>query len=709
MGAAARRGCGVSLLHVLLLTLATAFGSESPLLPASSSRWSSGCTVTTVAGSGESRVADGVGYASSFAWPAGVAADAAGALYVSDAFSLRKISPGGAVSTVAGGAAGAWADGLGAAAAFNAPHAAVSPADPVALLYVADALNNRVRAVSAAGWTSTLAGSGSGAHADGTGAAAAFNSPLGVAADAAGTLYVADTLNQRVRAVAVASGLVSTLAGSGAAGGEDGEAAAATFDGPAALALGARGDVLYVADAGNHRLRTVAVPGGRVGTLAGGGASGWADGAGTAASFSQPVGVATDAAGYVYVADAGAHRIARISPGGMVTTLAGAGGSAGFADGAGSSARLRHPRAVAVSGDGSRVYVADTGNFRIRLLSCPATAPPGLPAAASARSLLQSSPQPPPPPPSPPSPPFPRPPPPDAYVAGLSGLHNLAYGAANVQVSSSSVADVRAALGYSTNLPLSSSYAQQCAPGYGGGFVSGGGNDTQPYYQVDLGAPAVVTDVQLWTTVGYEEWLPPLTVFVTNTSDSVQFNEPCFVFTTPDAAAASYQHACVGLGRYVTFALLSPNTAHPTSALLRFCALFVFGAYAPTPPPPLPPPLPPQAPPAPKLPFIPRQWWVIAIVLCLCQALFAIVLGLLVQCWVLRRRGAQAHVARTALSVRDEALRIRVKAQEDYERSSAHYERQASLWPSAPRTAQNATYYDDSIISGLSGIRTSLT
>jgi DNA-binding beta-propeller fold protein YncE len=571
-----------------------------------------------------------------------------------------------------------------------------------------------VRAVSLAGAVHHVAGSGAAAFADGFGSAASFNSPWGIAADALGTVYVSDAGNHRVRAV-LASGAVRTLAGSGQRGWTDGSADGSAFDGPAGLALG--GDELYVADAGNRRVRAITLPGGgrmqhaadgeavrtrdsplersaRTRTLAGSGAAGWADGAGSAASFVAPVGMATDAAGNIYVADTGAHRIARISPAGVVITLAGNGGVAGWADGPGSAALFNSPAAVAVSADGSRVYVADTRNAALRLLSCPASAHAVRAEARSAAAALASS----------------LPPPPDAYVSGLLGLPNLAFGA-NVFVSSISAGGAAtAAINYATDVPLFESYAQQCAVAYGAGFQSAGGGDATPHYQVDLGAPAVVTDVQLWATVGYAAWLAPISVFVTNSSSFDQTSsQPCYVFSAPDATTASLQHTCLGLGRYVTLALLANNTAAPQEAVLRFCALLVFGAFAPAPPPPLPPPAPPQAPPAPGQPFTPLQWWLVLIVLCLCLVLCAILLGAVAQCCLLRRRGAHEHAALMALLTRNEALRLRLKAQQDYDRVSAYYERQAQMWPSLPRAAQSTSPYDDGIVVEMTGIRTTLS
>ena len=204
----------------------------------------------------------------------------------------------------------------------------------------------------------TLAGSTAG-FADGTGGAAQFNGPYGVAVDYSGTAYVADGNNHRIRKI-TSAGVVTTLAGSGARGFSDGTGVAAQFNYPIGVAVDSSGTV-YVADAGNNRIRKI-TPAGVVTTLAGY-AAGSADGTGGAAQFKDPRGVAVDPSGTVYVADYGNHRIRKITPAGVVTTLAGS--TAGFADGTGSAARFNVPFGVAVDSSGT-VYVADYCNHRIR-------------------------------------------------------------------------------------------------------------------------------------------------------------------------------------------------------------------------------------------------------------------------------------------------------------------------------------------------------
>jgi hypothetical protein len=211
---------------------------------------------------------------------------------------------------------------------------------------------------------STLAGYAGQGSADGTGGDAQLSNPSGVAIDAAGNLYIADTANHTIRKV-TSAGEVSTLAGSpGQSGSVDDTGPAARFNQPQGVAVDSTGNV-YVADTGNHTIRRV-TPAGAVTTLAGlAGVSGSANGTGSTARFYQPEGVAVDSAGYVYVADTWNHTLRKVTPGGAVSTLAGAAGNFGGADGTGSLASFYEPQAVAVDSSGF-LYVADTGNQTIR-------------------------------------------------------------------------------------------------------------------------------------------------------------------------------------------------------------------------------------------------------------------------------------------------------------------------------------------------------
>ncbi|MBI3885015.1 MAG: SMP-30/gluconolactonase/LRE family protein [Opitutae bacterium] len=298
--------------------------------------------------------------------PTSIGTDSAGNLYVGDASTntVQKISPALQITTLAGtgGAAGS-ADGSGPAARFNQPNGIAVAGDGT--LFVADTANGTIRRISVAGVVTTLAGSGAArGNADGTGAAARFNFPVAIAADGAGNLFVADTMNHTVRRVTPA-GVVTTFAGSpGSAGTADGMGLTARFNQPTGLAADAAGNV-YVADTTNNTIRKIS-PLGAVTTLAGlAGVSGSADGAGSAALFNHPGGLAVDASGNIFVADTGNSTIRKITPAGLVTTLAGVATVGGLTDGVGSAVFFNQPAALAVDASGN-LFVADTSNATLR-------------------------------------------------------------------------------------------------------------------------------------------------------------------------------------------------------------------------------------------------------------------------------------------------------------------------------------------------------
>ena len=200
-----------------------------------------------------------------------------------------------------------------------------------------------------------------------TGGEARFNAPTGIAVNSAGTIYVADSWNITIRAITPA-GMVTTFAGRpGEFGGADGTGNAASFGVPQGAAVDSAGNV-YIADTFNNTIRVI-TPGGVVTTLAGlAGNTGSANGTGSAARFNSPRGVAVDSLGNVYVGDTNNHTIRMITPGGVVTTLAGLAGSSGSADGTGNVARFNQPRGIAVDGAGV-LYVADTNNHTIRKIA----------------------------------------------------------------------------------------------------------------------------------------------------------------------------------------------------------------------------------------------------------------------------------------------------------------------------------------------------
>jgi sugar lactone lactonase YvrE len=320
-----------------------------------------GPVVTTLAGSGKKGFADGAAKEASFKQPAGIALDGSGNIYLADAYNnrIRKITPAGVVTTLAGSGKEGFADGMGKDAVFNGPAGIAIDRD--GNIYTAEWKGHRVRKITPAGVVTTLAGSGKAGFADGTGAEASFNTPQGVAVDASGNVYVSESGNHRIRRI-TPSGLVSTLAGSGKPGFADGTGAEASFKSPTGIALDAVGNV-YVSDTGNHQIRKI-TPSGVVTTLAGSGKPGFQDGQGTKASFNVPFGLAVDRNGNIYVADMGNQRIRKFTPDGFVTTLAGS-GKAGAEDGYSTAASFVLPWGVAIDEFGA-VYVSDQGNHKIR-------------------------------------------------------------------------------------------------------------------------------------------------------------------------------------------------------------------------------------------------------------------------------------------------------------------------------------------------------
>ena len=212
----------------------------------------------------------------------------------------------------------------------------------------------------------TFAGLGPGSR-DGSNGVALFNSPSGVTVDGAGNVYVADSGNQTLRKI-LPAGRVATVAGlAGSSGSADGTGGGAQFNFPRKAAADSAGN-LYVVDTGNQILRKI-TPAGVVTTLAGGvGVTGTNDGPGTYARFNTPLGVAVDATGNAYVADTYNHTIRKVTAGGVVTTLAGTPGGAGTNNGTGTAAKFNYPYGLAVDTNGT-VYVADSYNHVIRKIT----------------------------------------------------------------------------------------------------------------------------------------------------------------------------------------------------------------------------------------------------------------------------------------------------------------------------------------------------
>lgn len=300
--------------------------------------------------------------AGGFSDPFGVVLDRAGNAYLADAGEhnqIRKVAPDGTVTVLAGGAEG-YADGTGSAAAFHTPSGIAI--DGQGNLLVADTGNNAIRKVTPQGVVTTLAGGGAAGDADGPAAQARFNGPMGVALDKAGNVYVADTYNDRVRRIAP-DGTVSTVAGS-VPGGLDGPAAQATFDTPTALVLDARGTI-YVADARLGAIRRIGADG-QVSTLA------LSDPEADDALLRRPLSLALTHDGFLYIGDMARGRILQLAPTGQLGGLTGIGIDIQIGDAV--SPRFARPAGIALAADGS-LYVTDAVKQVLRKVA-PRGAPP---------------------------------------------------------------------------------------------------------------------------------------------------------------------------------------------------------------------------------------------------------------------------------------------------------------------------------------------
>lgn len=325
-----------------------------------------GAIVTTFAGTSTyNDVHDGTGSGASFGWPTSVAIDNDGDLFVGDCGSaLRKITPSGLVTTFAGSnTTSGYVDGDGSAARFTCLQGVAI--DSSGAIYVSNygySNFNGIRKVTPTGTVSTLAGSVTRGNVDGTGTAAQFSDPYGLAIDSSGNVYVADAgANDTIRKI-TPSGVVTTFAGS-TTGYADGTGSAAQFSNPHGVAVDESGNV-FVADSDNRRIRKI-TPAGEVSTFAGSGTDGRVDGTGTAAQFGYPTGLTVDKDGNLYVADNSPHTIRKITPEGVVTTVAGE-GTYGYIDAIGSSARFGWmDNGIAVDASGV-LYVADSDYYTIR-------------------------------------------------------------------------------------------------------------------------------------------------------------------------------------------------------------------------------------------------------------------------------------------------------------------------------------------------------
>jgi sugar lactone lactonase YvrE len=317
---------------------------------------------------------DGTGTAARFAGPAALSADSSGNLFVLDSsnYTIRKITPGGVVTTFAGTALNyGHVDATGAAARFYfAKGLTVNLTTND--IYVGDYFNTSIRKITSAGVVTTFAGaSAKTGTTDGTRSAAKFGSSIGgLAMDSAKNLYVADSSNHSIRKVTPA-GVVTTFAGTaGSQGTTDATGTAAKFNYPYGIVIDSSGN-LFVADSNSQTIRKI-TPAGVVTTFAGtSGSTGTANGTGAAARFNTPRQMAIDSSDNIYVADTFNSSIRKITPAGVVTTLAGTSGSIGSTDGTGSAALFKFPSGIAIDPSENYLYVGDTSNHSIRKISLP--------------------------------------------------------------------------------------------------------------------------------------------------------------------------------------------------------------------------------------------------------------------------------------------------------------------------------------------------
>ena len=312
--------------------------------------------VTTVAGNNLFGHVNAIGTDATFQGPTGLVIDTNGTIYVADSLNscIRKITPDGEVSDFA------------TSIQFNRPESLAI--DTSGILYAIDTKNNIIYKISQGGQVTPFVGSGKQGSSDGEGTNAEFYFPGGITIDSTtNTLYVADAQNHTIRMINP-DGIVSTFAGSGVSGFADGMGRDSQFSYPTGITIDNTSGVLYVADRGNARIRKI-LPSGYVTTLAGSGFSIIPqDGLGTAASFRTPSGITIDTHGTLYVTDSANNIIRKITPEGLVTTIAGKPDIRHevFANGVGTAASFRSPYGISFDTTNNILYVTDSGNNRIR-------------------------------------------------------------------------------------------------------------------------------------------------------------------------------------------------------------------------------------------------------------------------------------------------------------------------------------------------------
>jgi serine/threonine-protein kinase len=349
-----------SLLWIAAITIIVSCskGNSSKPAPAASTR------VITYAGTGAGGSVNGTGPQASFTYPSALAYSSSGVMFVGDFGNslVREIAlTDAAVTTYAGTGVEGLVNGPAASAEFDGTAHIVL--DKQGDLFVSDEENNVIREITASGNVVTVAGSGAAGYQDGPAATAMFTRPEGLVVDANGDLYVAEGQNNVIRKITTSTAMVSTYAGTGTVGFNNGALGSATFSTPYGLTIDGSGN-LYVSDVQNNCIREINVSTGMVSTYAGSGAQGFTNGPAATATFYDPVESIFDGQGNMYISDFGNNVIRKISTSGVVSTYAG-NGTQGLLNGADSIAEFNHPIGLAIDGNGN-LYIADERNNVVR-------------------------------------------------------------------------------------------------------------------------------------------------------------------------------------------------------------------------------------------------------------------------------------------------------------------------------------------------------
>jgi hypothetical protein len=329
-------------------------------------------TISTIAGTGSAGYSgDGATATSAqLNGPFGIAVDNTGNVYIADRNNnrIRKINAAGIITTIAGtGTAGYSGDGGPATAAQLNALCGIA-VDAAGNIYIADKGNSRIRKINSAGIITTIAGNGSAGYSGDGGLAisAQINNPRGVAVDTAGNIYIADAANHAARKID-AGGVITTIAGTGTAGfsGDGGPAIFAQLYGPYSVTIDISGNI-FIADVDNERIRKIS-PAGIISTVAGNGTAAYSGDGGpaTAAALYEPINIATDSFGNLYIADAWNARIRKISSTGTITTIAG-NGTPGYGGDGGPAiaAQINNPYGITIKANA--LYISENANHRVR-------------------------------------------------------------------------------------------------------------------------------------------------------------------------------------------------------------------------------------------------------------------------------------------------------------------------------------------------------